>query len=494
MHGSQSSRGMKLLVLSFVVLASAALPAALAADVSELTPADMVRQGVAAYNRGDYNTAATFLSARASLKPEDATVFYYLGNCYLHGKQYKQAAHMFAACVRISPNSQAGRYALAALASLSASSAADDARGGAEGAAPDPAALAAARDALMSEKAVDESFNEAVERIKSQRHTLKAKVNRIWADMQDDIFSLGSKTAANAAELEAIKREAENKVQYEQTRELRFEHRLLGPDKIDVRPIPQLPAEKPDDSKVALGSLLEYFKTEQPFDPLAADVTPEVTSRFLTINDVFGELSTYQPSARRLAKQAFLQLKSSIEGKQDILDQDLYQLKSNLIRDLVQINSTYGGITYSKGKINPASFIIGAKIPRSEESNLTAAEVEMSQAVLRAKRRIQQLMEDYHKDVESLIAGAKEKVHGTVVQSGQMNKQLQHPSGNIQLVPLGTDLYIRNYVNFGKRPELDPPARHMPVQAGNAGARPRPKQLNQPAGTKTGGTARSGAR
>jgi tetratricopeptide (TPR) repeat protein len=487
-------KGMNLLILAFVVLAGTALPAARAADVSELTPADMFRQGVAAYSRGDYNAAATFLSARARHKPEDATVFYYLGNCYLHGKQYKQAAHMFAACVRISPSSQAGRYALSALESLSASSAADQAGGGTEGAAQDPAHLAAAKDALMSEKAVDKSFNEAVERIKSQRHTLKAKIDRIWADMQDDILSMGSKTAANAAELEAIKREAENKVQHEQTRELRFEHRVLGPDKIDVRPIPQLPAEKPDDSKAALGSLLEYFKTEQPFDPLAADVTPEATARFLTINDLFGELKTYQPSARRLAKQVFFQLKSGIEGKQDILDQDIYQLKANLIRDLVQINSTYGGLTYSKGKINPASFIIGAKIPRSEDSNLTAAEVEMSQAVLRAKRRIQQLMEDYHKDVESLIAGAKERVHGTVAQSGQMNKQLRHPSGNIQLVPLGTDLYIRNYVNFGERPELDPPARPMPVEKGTAGARAQPKQVNQSAGTKTGGPARSGAK
>ncbi|HEY9870413.1 MAG TPA: hypothetical protein V6D08_14710, partial [Candidatus Obscuribacterales bacterium] len=155
---------------------------------------------------------------------------------------------------------------------------------------------------------------------------------------------------------------------------------------------------------------------------------------------------------------------------------------------------TYGGITYSKGKINPASFIIGAKIPRSEESNLTAAEVEMSQAVLRAKRRIQQLMEDYHKDVESLIAGAKEKVHGTVAQSGQMNKQLRNPSGNIQLVPLGTDLYIRNYVNFGERPELDLPARQTPLQKGTAGARAQPRKLNQAAGAKSGGAVRAGAR
>ena len=434
--------------------------ASLAADVTQVTPADLARQGIAAYNHGDYNSAIRLLSARARLAPADANVYYYLGHCYVHIKQNGPAASMFAACIRLAPTSQAGRYAVSALEHLSTAAASESA---AADKPPDPEAVAAAKDSLMSEKPLDKSFIDAVARIKSQRQSLKVKIDHIWAEMQDDIQAMGSKSAVNAAELEGLQREAENKVQDAQTRELRWENRLLAPDKIDARPIPQLPQEKRDDSNIALGSLLQHFIAEQPFDPFAADITPDVTSKFLSIYDVFGELSTYQPAARRMAKQAFTQLKSSIEGKQDILDQDIYNLKSTLIRDLVQTNSSYGAQGYNKWKVNPSSFITAAKIPRMDQNNLTPAEMEMSQVVQRAKRRIDQLSENYHSDVENLIAGAKERVHGMVAQTGQMNKQLQNPSGTIQLVPQGTDLYTRNYVNFGDRPELDAPNMSNPT-------------------------------
>ncbi len=449
---------MKTLWLFLALFAGLAVPVGLAADVSELTGADMTRQGIAAYNRGDYNSAIRLLSARARMAPADPNVFYYLGHCYMHNKQSGPAASMFAACIRIAPNSQAGKYAISALEHLSSAPGSNGSESSPHNKKPDPAAVAAAKDSLMSEKPLDKSFNDAVARIRSQRQSLKNKIDHIWAEMQDDIQAMGSKSTVNAAELEGLQREAENKVQDAQTRQLRWENRLLAPEKIDVRPMPQLPQEKPDDSKIALGSLLAHFKAEQPFDPFATDITPEVTSKFLSIYDVFGELSTYQPSERRVAKQAFMQLKSSIEGKQNILDQDIYNLKATLIRDLVQANTNYGAQGYNKWKVvNPSAFIAAAKIPRMDQNNLTPAELEMSQVVQRAKRRIEQVSENYHQDVEHLIAGAKERVHGMVAQTGQLNKQLQNPSGTIQLVPHGTDLYTRNYVNFGDRPELDSP-------------------------------------
>src|SRR5262245_15406890 len=100
-----------LLALLFVFLSASAT---FAADVTQITPADLTRQGIASYNRGDYNGAVRLLSARARLAPADGNVYYYLGHCYLHNKQNGAAASMFAACVRVAPNSQAGRYALSA--------------------------------------------------------------------------------------------------------------------------------------------------------------------------------------------------------------------------------------------------------------------------------------------------------------------------------------------------------------------------------------------
>lgn len=440
------------------IIVAILLACSLPSPASELTQLDapkMAQAGIAAYQKGDIPTAIRYLSARIKVRPEDADVYYYLGNCYMQSKQNDQAAHMFSAAIRVSPTSQAGKYSLTALEHLSTmpKSAPEPAP---EDNSPDPAQTAASKDSLMSEKALDKAFNDAVNKIKGYRQGLKIKVDHSWLHMQDEMQALQQKNNPNyAIELERLQREAENQVQDMQTKELRLENRLLAPEKIDVRAIPQLPAEKIDDTKTALGSLLDYFKPEKPFDPFATDITPEMTSKFLTVKDVFGELPTYQGSARRLSKQVFIGLKSSIETKQDMLDQQLYQMKANLIRDVVNIKMNYGVNSQShKNLANVASFISGAKLPRSDREQLTPMEVEIHQAVERSKKRIKELEDNYYKEVDITIAGAKEKLGGMIAQTGQMNSQLQKPSGNIQLVPQGTDMYTRNYVNFGDRPDL----------------------------------------
>ena len=437
-----------------LVLSLCSIPV-LASDVTQMSPGKIAQFGIASYHKGDYQTAIRYLSARARMKPEDPNVYYYLGNCFLKTNKHSEAAHMFSACVRVSPGTQAGKYSLNALESLSTLPKILEGQP-ADPAAPDPAQAAASKDALMSEKPLDQEFNEAVSKIKSYRQTLKTRVDHVFLRMQDDMQSLQQKNNPTyASDLEKLQREAENKVQDMQTRELRLENRLLAPDKIDVRAIPQLPAEKIDDTKTALGSLLDYFKPEKTYDPFSTDITPELTSKFMTIKDLFGELPTYQPSARRLAKQVFAQLKNSIEIKQDSLDQQLLQLKANLIHDVVNVKMNYGNVSSQRlNLVTVASFVTGAKLPRNDQEQLTPQELEISQAVERSKKRIKELEETYYKDVEGVIAGAKERLGGMVAQTGQMNSQLKKPSGNIQLVPLGTDTFTRNYVNFGDRPDL----------------------------------------
>lgn len=427
------------------------LPPVQASDLTQVDANKIAQAGIAAYNKKDYATAIRYLSARAKMQPEDSNVYYYLGNCYLQTKQNDQAAHMFSASIRVNPGSQAGKYSLTALETLSTMPKTAEAPPSPDE-SPDPAQTAASKDSLMSEQALDKQFNDAVAKIKGNRQTLKSRVDHVWLQMQEEMQALSQRNNPTyAIDLEKLQREAENKVQDLQTRELRQENRMMAPTKIDVRAIPQLPTEKIDDTKTALGSLLDYFKPDKPYDPFAAEITPELSSKFLTVKDVFGELATYQGSARRLSKQIFYQLKNGIETKQDMLDQQLYQLKNNLIHDVMNIKTNYNNQANQRNQVvSIASYISGAKIPRKDnEQNLTPMESEVHQAVERSKKRIKELEETYYREVDGLIAGAKEKLGGMVAQTGQMNSQLQKPSGNIQLVPLGTDMYTRNYVNFG---------------------------------------------
>lgn len=455
------------------------------AHANELTPVDstkLTQQGVASFKRGDYNNAIRYLTARARMRPEDAEVYYYLGNCYLQLKQNDQAAHMFSASVRVAPASQAGKYSLTALETLSTLPKTEAPAPPPKAEGPDPGQTAASKDSLMSDKALDKAFNEAVVRIRGMRQTFKAKVDHHWLLMQEDMQNLTAKGNPNyATDLEKLQREAENKIQELQTKELRLENRIMAPDKIDVRAIPQLPAEKIDDSKTALGSLLDYFKTETPFDPFATDVTPELTSKFLTVKDVFGELPTYQGSARRLAKQVFLQIKSGIETKQDILDQQLAMLKTNLIHDVINIKINFGSskMNLKNQQYDPLTYIAAAKVPRANKDQLSPMDQEIQQVIERSKKRIQEMEDTYYREADLIIAGGKEKLGGMIAQTGQMNSQLQKPSGNIQLVPQGTDMYTRNYINFGDRSDnkiivkqtsvkLRPETTPLPLSAGTA--------------------------
>ena len=456
------------LILS-ILLALGTCPAH-ATDMVEIGAGSMQQQGIAAYQRGDYNAALKFLLARAHVSPEDANVYYYLGNCYVKTNQNDQAAHMYSACVRVSPTSQAGKYALKALESLSTmpKSAAPLPDAKASGNA-DPAAAEAVKDSLISEAPLDKALNDSVKRIQSQRQTVKRGIDRIWDQLTDELQTMSPRGNPNyAAELERVRREAENKAEDLQTKELRYESRMLAPEKIDVRAVPQKPQEKTDDAKSVLGTLHDYYKAEKPFDPFGTDITPELTSKFMAIRDVFGELSTYQPSARKAAKQVFMQLKRSIENKQDSFDQQIFQIKANLIRDIVLIKSNAGNQYSSNYKQNtPANQLSTSSIPRADtQTNLTQADKDLSEATERTKKRVKELEDGYYRDVDSLIAGAKERLGGMVAQVGQMNAQLQHPSGTVQLVPQGTDTYTRNYINFGERTDTSPsPATVQPMRA-----------------------------
>ena len=483
-------RNQFLVVLTFAVLACAQV---CAADLVELTPASASAQGIAAYHKADYATAVKFLSYRAKQRPEDANVYYYLGNSYLHLKQHDQAAPMFSACIRLAPTSLAGKYSLSALEQLSAMPKATPEEPSEKEKPPDPNQAAATRDSLMTGKALDKAYNDAVQMIKGRRQTLKVNIDHIWDHMQIEMQALNAKNTPNyAVELEKLQREAENKVQDMQTKELRYENRVLGFDKIDVRAVPGFPGEKADDTKTALGSLLAYFKPDKPFDPFATDITPDVTSKFMTINDAFGELNTYQPSARRLAKQVFVQLKNSIETKQDVFDQQIYHVKQNLIHDIVNIKNNAGNNSSTKmSQVTAAQFISGSKIPRADNENqLTPLEIEVHQAVERSKKRIKEMEDTYLRDVDSLLAGAKERLGGMVAQTGQMNSQLKRPSGVIQMVPMGTDTYTKNYVNFGDRSEaarMKIPAQPVhPVEALRAPeAKKLPSTTTRPSGKKS---------
>ncbi|GEM_PF-2857591 len=426
-------------------------PAVVAANVTGMDSQSLTRDGIAAYNRGDYALAIRLLVQRSGMPPEDATVFYYLGNCYVRTRQNDRAVRMYSTCIRKAPVSQAAKYALTALEGLSAAPGAAT-----DPPAPSPAAIEAARESLSSTAPVDKTFNDAVRDIKSQRASLKARVDGVFQKMQDDLQALSPRSATYAVDMEKVRREADNTTLDLQTRELRKENRLLGPDKIDARAIPQLPQERTDDTKAPLGSLLDYFKPDKPFDPLAADLTPEITAKFMSAKDVFGELSTYQPQARRVARQVFRQLKSGIEGKQDLLDEQLFQVRANLIDDIASLlaGDTSGSQLYKR--LTPGFYASSSSIPRADPSNLSPTDQEISRRVEVAKKRIKELEDSYYRDVDSLIAGARERVSAMVTQAGQMASQLKHAAGNIQLVPLGTDVYVRNYVNFGDR--AAPPA------------------------------------
>lgn len=421
---------------------------AIAGELTEVRAGDLWSQAVAAYQHGNYPEAIKLLSARSRMEPKDPNVYYYLGNCYLQTKQTDDAAHMFSACVRMAPGTQAGQYSLQALERLSTMPKTAEPKPVDN--TPDAAQIEASKDALVSERALDKDFNQAVKRIQNERSTLKRRIDHIFEKLQEDLASMNRRNTPNfAAEILRLKGEAEMEVERLQTKEMRFENRLMAPDKIDVRAVPELPKQK-DDTKTALGSLAEYFKPEQPFDPLGADITPELAAKFMTIKDAFGDLSTYQPQARELAKQMFRQMKNSVEMKEDSFDNAVHQEKDRLLRDLYSIQTNYGNQAIYKN-LNPLQALASTSIPRSNQDNLTPMDQELSQVTERAKKRLKELQDSYNRDIDSMIAGTKERLASLVGQTITMGSSLKHPKGTVQLIPQGTTLHTKNYINFGDR-------------------------------------------
>lgn len=425
--------------------------AARAGDLVELGPKELLNQGIAAYQRKNFPEAVKFLSARARIQPSDPNAFYYLGNIYLQAKRNEEANKMFLQAVKAGPTSQAAQYSLQALEALqNMPKAAPDADKKEVGKLT-PEQLQAERESIGSDRALDKDYNVAVRRIQNERTTLKRRIDVIYERLQDELSQMNRRTTQNyQAELAQTKSKAEIEVEQLQRKQQRFESRILAPEKIDVRAVPEL-AVKKDDSKDALGSLAEYFKPEKPADPLAADISPEITAKFMTIRDVFGDLSTYDPQSRRLARQMFSQLKSGIEMKQDNFDMQLHNEKDRLVRDIYNIQVNYGNQISGRNALNALSYLTTSTIPRSSQESLTPMEQEMSQIAERAKKRLKDIQDSYSRDVDAMISGAKERLGSVIGSNTTANSQLKRPHGTIQIVPLGTNLNTRNYVNFGDR-------------------------------------------
>jgi tetratricopeptide (TPR) repeat protein len=443
---------MKKLVFTTILFLSLQSPT-FAGDLVELGPQPLLMQGIAAYQRGNYTEALKYLTARARIQPGDARAFYFLGNTYLQLNNYDEAAHQFTACVKTSPNSQAGQYSLQALERLSTmpKKGPDLDKDKNKDGQLTPEQIEATRDSMRSDRALDKDFNEAAKRIQNERITLKRRIDQIYDRLTEELAQLNRRSTPNFyAELAQTKSKAEMEVEQLQKKQQRWEARLLAPDKVDVRAVPELKTKK-DDSKDALGALAEYFKPEKPNDPLATDITPEITAKFMTMRDVFGDLSTYEPQSRRLAKQMFGQLKSSIEMKQDSFDSQVHNEKDRLIRDVYSIQANYQNQSFGRNTSNPMSYLTSSSIPRSSQENLSPMELDISQAAERTKKRLKELQDNYARDVDGMISGTKERLGSLIGTTATMGSQLKKPKGVIQIVPLGTTLNNRNYVNFGDR-------------------------------------------
>jgi len=94
------------LCVSLTLVASAAQAAPMSPEMKE---------GIAAYSRGDYRTAMGSLQGALSTEFNNATLHYYLGNCFVHMKQQESAIREFRIAYAISPEGEVGRFSKAAL-------------------------------------------------------------------------------------------------------------------------------------------------------------------------------------------------------------------------------------------------------------------------------------------------------------------------------------------------------------------------------------------
>lgn len=439
-----------------------ALPAFAGGEVTPLSLDATARAGIEAYHKGDYQTAIRYLEHRSRQIPQDPNVIYYLGSCYLQTQQRDNASKMFAHCVRIAPASQAGKYSLQALEALSGKV---EQPAPEKATAPDPKAVAAQKDALLNDAAIDKQYNDAVRNIANHRQTFKARITTIFERLSDQLQSMTPKNTPNySLELEKLRGEAENEVEELQMKELRAENRMMAPTKIDVRAVPEKPVEKKDNAKSALGqTLLSNLTNEKPFDPFGAEVTPEIAAKFLSIKDVFGELSTYEPATRAVVKQLFVRLKQDIENKQNSLDQETSYIRKQLIQEIFNIKVSYGS-SY-KNQMTAGYHMNNTSIPRRDSTQKTPMEEDLARATERALKRIKSAQELYDRDVASLIAGSKESLNSMITQASGINSQLKNMHGSTLIMPIGTSIYNKNYVHMENQKPFNSDYAQVPLKA-----------------------------
>ncbi len=82
---------------------------------------DLIKQGIAEYNAGDFGNAAGHLGAALSTDFNNPVLHYYLGNSYVRLKQKDGAIREFRIAYALQPDAQVGQYSKDALALLGAS-------------------------------------------------------------------------------------------------------------------------------------------------------------------------------------------------------------------------------------------------------------------------------------------------------------------------------------------------------------------------------------
>jgi len=82
---------------------------------------DLLKQGIAEYNSGDFGNAAGHLGAALSTDFNNPVLHYYLGNTYVRLKQRDGAIREFRIAYALQPDAKVGQYSKDALALLGAS-------------------------------------------------------------------------------------------------------------------------------------------------------------------------------------------------------------------------------------------------------------------------------------------------------------------------------------------------------------------------------------
>lgn len=77
-----------------------------------------MREGILAYKQGQYKTAVTSLMGALNTEFNNATLHYYLGNCFVHLKQNESAIREFRIAHALAPDQEVGRFSKEVLNNL----------------------------------------------------------------------------------------------------------------------------------------------------------------------------------------------------------------------------------------------------------------------------------------------------------------------------------------------------------------------------------------